>query len=126
MMLDISSYQKRFDIPLTNLSPPHFCICPSQFLHKNNFRFVFTSSCLCEGSCLIYVICVYLHIVVSNTYCVVFLFCFLCLVYPMLPVSLDCPFLAHLAKGNMSFYHHLASVVCRLSSVNFSHFYLLL
>ena len=22
-------------------------------------------------------------------------------------------FLAHLAKGNMSFYHHLASVVCR-------------
>jgi hypothetical protein len=35
-----------------------------------------------------------LYIVVSNTYCVVF--CFVCLhlvVYPMLPVSLDCPFL---------------------------------
>jgi hypothetical protein len=30
------------------------------------------------------------RIVVSNTYCVVFLFC---LSYPMLPVSLDCPFL---------------------------------
>jgi hypothetical protein len=28
------------------------------------------------GSCVIYVICVYLCIVVSNTYCVVFLFCF--------------------------------------------------
>jgi hypothetical protein len=31
--------------------------------------------------------------VVSSTYCVVFLFCFLRLVYPMLPISLDCPFL---------------------------------
>jgi len=29
---------------------------------------------------------------VSNTYCVVVLFCFLRLVYPMLPFSLDCPF----------------------------------
>ena len=35
-------------------------------------------------------------------------------------------FLAHLAKGNVSFCHHLASVVCRPSSVNFSHFNLLL
>jgi hypothetical protein len=31
--------------------------------------------------------------VVSNPYCVVFCFAFLLLVYPMLPVSLDCPFL---------------------------------
>ena len=37
-----------------------------------------------------YVICVRLRIVVSNTYCVVF--SFLRLVYPMLPVSLDCFF----------------------------------
>jgi len=45
------------------------------------------------GSCHIYVICVYLRMV-SNTYFVVFL-CFVCLrpVYPVLPVSLDCPFL---------------------------------
>jgi hypothetical protein len=35
-------------------------------------------------------------------------------------------FLAHLAKGNVGFWHHLASVVCCLSSVNFSHFNLLL
>jgi hypothetical protein len=35
-------------------------------------------------------------------------------------------FLAHLAKGNVIFCHHLASVVRRLSSVNFSHFNLLL
>jgi hypothetical protein len=47
-----------------------------------------------EGACRIYVICVCLHIVVSTTYCVVYL-CFVCLrpVYPMLPVSLECPFL---------------------------------
>jgi len=36
-----------------------------------------------------------LRIVVFNTYCVVFLFCFVCLrpVRFMLPVFLDCPFL---------------------------------
>ena len=31
---------------------------------KNDVRFVFTSSCLWEGSCLIYIICVCLRIVV--------------------------------------------------------------
>jgi hypothetical protein len=41
-----------------------------------------------EGPCLIYVFCVCLRIVVSKTYCVFFR-----LVYPMLPVSLDCSFL---------------------------------
>ena len=35
-------------------------------------------------------------------------------------------FLAHLAKGKVSFCHHLTSVVRRLSSVHFSHFNLLL
>ena len=47
-------------------------------------------------SCLIYDICVCLRIVVSNTFCVVVfvLFVFILrLVYLMLPVSLDCPFL---------------------------------
>ena len=36
----------------------------------------------------------FVYIVLSNTYCVVLCFCFvfLRLVYPMLPVSLDCPF----------------------------------
>jgi hypothetical protein len=34
-------------------------------------------------------------------------------VYPILPVSLHGPFLAHLAKDNVSFCHHLASVICR-------------
>ena len=45
------------------------------------------------GLMLSYVICVCFRIVVSNAYCVVFLFCFLRFVYPMLPVSLDSPFL---------------------------------
>ena len=43
---------------------------------KHDVRFVFTASCLQEGSHLINVICVCLCVVVSNTYCVVFLFCF--------------------------------------------------
>ena len=42
------------------------------FPHKNYVRFVFTSSCLYEGSCLIFFS---LFIVASNTYCVVFLLC---------------------------------------------------
>ena len=49
--------------------------CPLRFpqnnTKKNNVRFVFTPSCLYEGTCLIDVICVCLRIVVSNTYCVV-------------------------------------------------------
>jgi hypothetical protein len=44
--------------------------------HKNDGWFVFISSCLYGGSCLIYVSCVCMHIVLLNTYCVVFLFCF--------------------------------------------------
>ena len=110
--------------------------CPLLFWHRNDVRVVFASSCVWEGSCLIYVVCVCLRIVVSKTYCVVFLlylysscvlymvvsntycvvcvFCLrlvhggiqhilwcvfvlfvfvLCQMYPMLPVSLDCPFL---------------------------------
>jgi hypothetical protein len=67
---------------------------------------------ICDCTCLIYVVCHCLRIVVSNSYCVVLLLCvtsccvfFVC--HPMLPfligpsvfsnvylpVSLDCPFL---------------------------------
>jgi hypothetical protein len=49
---------------------------PLRLLHRNNVRFVLTSSCLYECSCLTYVILVCLRIVVTNTYCVVFLLCF--------------------------------------------------
>jgi len=56
--------------------------CPLLFPHKT----IVTSRCLYEGSCLIYVICVCLRILVS------FCFDFPRLVYPMLPVFLNCPF----------------------------------
>ena len=46
-------------------------LCSLRFPHENDVRFVFTSSCLQEGSCLIYVICVCLCIVVFNTYYIV-------------------------------------------------------
>ena len=62
--------------------------CSLLFLYKNDVRFVFVwglmsylrylclfGSSLYDGSCLIYVICVCLRVVMSNTYCVVFLFC---------------------------------------------------
>jgi hypothetical protein len=45
----------------------------------------------------VYVICVCLRIVVSNTYCVCSCFGFRHLVYPMLTVSLDCSFLIALS-----------------------------
>ena len=50
---------------------------------RYNFRtkqcsFVFTSSCLYDGLCLIYVICVWLYIMVSNTYCIMFFVFVLC------------------------------------------------
>jgi len=50
---------------------------PLRFPHNNDVRFVFTFSCLLEGECLIYVICVCLPIVVSNSHIVL---CF-CLVF---------------------------------------------
>ena len=60
--------------------------CPIKCL-RSEFRivttFVFTSNCLLEGSCFIYIIYVCLCIVVSNTCCVVFVLfalvlCILC------------------------------------------------
>ena len=57
-----------------------FCILRFPQQQKNNtVRFLFTSSCLLERSFLIYVICVCLRIMVTNTYCVVTLICFIVL-----------------------------------------------
>jgi hypothetical protein len=50
--------------------------CPLRFPHKDDVRFVFTSSCLWEDACLIYIICVCLRVLVFSTYCVVFFFFF--------------------------------------------------
>ena len=49
--------------------------CRLRFPHTNDVRFVVTCNCLKEGSCHSYAICICLRIVVSNTYCVVFLLC---------------------------------------------------
>ena len=43
-----------------------------------------------EASCLIYIVCVCLSIVMFNKYCCVFVL-FVFVLYHMLPVSLDCP-----------------------------------
>ena len=62
--------------------------CPLRFPHKNDVRFVFTSSCLLKDSCLIYIIYVCLRIVVSNALYAVSLFCFFFVLY-----TLCCQFL---------------------------------
>ena len=49
---------------------------PLRFTHRNDVRFAFAFSVLWECLCFFYIIFVCLHIVASNTYCVVFLFCF--------------------------------------------------
>ena len=93
------------------------------FPHEHDVRFVFTPSCLYKSSCLIYVICVCLHILVFNTYpthivlCFFVLFVFfLCFVYPMLPVSLDCRFLiAPSVFSNV--YLYLGSVMSDMCNV---------
>ena len=54
----------------------------------------------------VYVVCVCLGIEVVNTYCVVLYFVVLRLVYPMLPVSLDCPFLIVPSLFSYVYYLH--------------------
>ena len=71
--------------------------CLLRFPNGKNVRFVFTSSGLYKDSCLMYAICVCLHIVVSNTYCGVFLCCFSWFCVPYIAsfsaLSIfDCPF----------------------------------
>ena len=62
-----------------------------RFLHKNDVQFVLTSSKMTH---VLFTLFVFVCIQWCPTH-IVFLFCFSssCLVYPMLPVSLDCPFL---------------------------------
>jgi hypothetical protein len=86
-------------IPILGLYLPPV-VCRRAHVLYTYTRFVFTSSCLLEGACLIYLYSVriylqlfvggrmsYLHIVL----CLCFVF--LRLMYPMLPVFLHCPFL---------------------------------
>ena len=76
-------------------------------------KYNITSSCLQEGSCLIYVICVCLRIAVCSVYCVALMFISLRFVYTLLPVSLDCPFLiAPLVFSNVYYNIAFRSVIC--------------
>jgi hypothetical protein len=52
--------------------------CPLRFPHINDVCFFFASSCLYEGSCLIYVICVCFHILCCVFALYVFVVCILC------------------------------------------------
>ena len=68
-------------------------LCPWRFPHKNNVRFISTSGCLLEGSCLIYVICVWLCLVVSKHIMLSICFVFLRLVASFSSLSIfDYPF----------------------------------
>ena len=62
------------------------------FPHANDGRFIFTSSCLQKGSCLISVICVCLRTMVSNAHCVRFVFVFVWFLFFVL-CDLHCKFL---------------------------------
>ena len=66
-----------------------------RFPHKNDVRFILTYSCLLEGSCLINVIFVCLRSGAQYKKNVILccVYVFLRLMYHVLPVSLDCPFL---------------------------------
>ena len=83
--------------------------CSLRFPHKNDVHFVFTSSCLLEGSCHIYVACVCLCVVVSNTYCVV---CLVCL-------SSSCVHYVASVSG-LSSSCVLCTLCCQCLDVNFS------
>ena len=50
---------------------------PLRFPHKNDVRFVFTSGCLWEDSCLVYVICVFTNSDVHHILCCVFVLFFI-------------------------------------------------
>ena len=98
--------------------------CLLQIPHKNDVWFVFTSSCLQVHSCLIYVICVCLCIVVSNTYCVVFLLCFSLSCVPYLASFFAWSIFSSPCQRQCELLPSLG--VRHLSSVNFSYFNLLL
>ena len=87
----------------------YFCLQPSSYLW--------------ETSCLIYVVCVSLRIVVSSACCV---FVFLHIEYPMLPVSLNCSFCLPLRCSlTCVFVRAYSGVQCMLCCV-FGLFYVVL
>ena len=80
------------DYDIFQLETAKFC----DVRYKFSIKTMFSLSLLpvvCRSAHVLFMLCVCLHIVVSTH--IVLYFCFVCLrlVYPMLPVSLDCPFL---------------------------------
>jgi hypothetical protein len=70
---------------------------PLRFPHINDVRFVIISGCLYECACLICVVCVCWRMMVSVTYCAVFLFYFSSSCVPYVTSFsglsiVDCPF----------------------------------
>ena len=85
------------------------------YMKYNKLRYHLDTCACCDfriktmfGSSLRPVICVRLRIVMSNTYCVVFLFFFV-----LLPVSLDYPFLTVPSVFSNFLYLHLGTVYTR-------------
>ena len=79
--------------------------------YKDDVWFVFPSSYLLEGSCFINIVYVYLCMVVPTHIVLCFCFVFHPLEYPMLPVSLDCPFL--IVPSEFSNVYYLLMLQCK-------------
>jgi hypothetical protein len=58
---------------------------------------------ICKAACLVFFIYAWLRILVPDTFCVVFLFCFVRLVYLVLPVSLGCTFVVLSLRYSLTF-----------------------
>ena len=86
--------------------------CPLRFPHSNDV----TSRCLKEFSCLIYVICVNLCIVVYKTYCVVFLFCLYSYRVPYVAIFSG-PFLIILSVSSNVYLSTFDAFVSTVSSI---------
>jgi hypothetical protein len=79
---------------------------PLRFLHINDARFVFISSCLWEGAraCLVYVVCVFVWCPSHIMLCFVLVFCFACfrlvcpwvqIIYFMRPIATEECWICH-------------------------------
>ena len=74
--------------------------------HKFHIKTIIGSSlppAICKAACLVFFIYAWLRIMMPDTFCVVFLFCFVRLVYLMLSVSLGCTFVVLSLRYSLTF-----------------------
>ena len=97
---------------------------PLRFPHKNDVRFVFTSSWLWESSCLIYVICLFAHSGAQRILCCV------CVVHVFILCTLCCQFLWMVnfelpLRYSLTFIHtyNEGNEVCLVFQLNLIHSY---